>query len=65
MVQDAAADGVRVILVTHDPGQAARLADDICFLHKGRLLEAAASAGFFESPQSPEAKAYLAGELLL
>lgn len=65
LVTGAAADGVRVILVTHDPGQAARLADDICFLHKGRMLEAAPSSRFFEAPQSPEARAYLAGKLLL
>ncbi|WP_422367257.1 ATP-binding cassette domain-containing protein [Pelagibius sp.] len=65
LVMRAAADGVRVILVTHEAGQAQRLADDICFLHKGRLLEAAPAALFFQAPKSAEARAYLAGDLLL
>ena len=65
LVARAVADGVRVILVTHERGQAARLADDICFLHKGRLLEAAPAADFFRAPETAEARAYLAGELLL
>ncbi len=65
LVKQAAGRGVRVILVTHDPGQAARLADDIRFLHQGRMLEAAAAPAFFQSPRSPEAKAYLAGDLLI
>ncbi|NIA69336.1 ATP-binding cassette domain-containing protein [Pelagibius litoralis] len=65
LVARAVAAGVRVILVTHDRGQAGRLADDICFLHKGRLLEAAPAARFFQAPKTAEAKAYLAGDLLL
>ena len=65
LVSRAVADGARVILVTHDRGQAQRLADDIRFLHRGRLVEAAAAARFFRAPQSAEARAYLAGELLL
>ena len=65
LVSRAVADGARVILVTHDRGQAQRLADDIRFLHKGRLVEAASAPRFFQAPQSPEARAYLAGELLL
>lgn len=65
LVSRAVADGARVILVTHDRGQAQRLADDIRFLHKGRLVEAASAPRFFQAPQSAEARAYLAGELLL
>ena len=65
LVARAVAGGVHVILVTHDRGQAGRLADDIRFLHKGRLLEAAPAARFFQAPESAEARAYLAGDLLL
>ncbi len=61
----AAADGVKVVLVTHDRGQAARLADDVLFLHRGRLAEAAPARRFFEAPASREARAYLAGDLLV
>ena len=57
--------GVKVILVTHDTGQARRLADDVIFMHHGRLLEYAAAAVFFDSPSSPEAKAYLEGRIVI
>ena len=57
--------GVKVILVTHDIGQARRLADDVVFMHHGRLLEYAAAAVFFDSPSSPEASAYLDGRIVV
>ncbi len=41
----------------------ARLADEIVFLHRGRLVELAPAARFFEAPESPEARAFLKGEL--
>jgi len=60
----ARAGGTRIILATHDIGQARRLADDVVFLHHGRLIEAAPRDAFFDAPQSPEATAYLNGDLL-
>jgi len=65
LIRRAVEDGVSVVLVTHEAGQAQRLADGVCFLHQGRLREAAPAAAFFHNPRSPEARAYLAGELLL
>ena len=65
LVRRAAADGVKIVLVTHDRGQAARLAGDVLFLHRGRLAEAAPARRFFDAPASREARAYLAGELLI
>ena len=60
----ARAGGTRIILATHDIAQARRLADDVIFLHHGRLKEAAPRDAFFDAPQSPEATAYLNGDLL-
>ena len=60
----ARAGGTRIILATHDIAQARRLADDVVFLHHGRLIEAAPRDAFFDAPQSPEATAYLKGDLL-
>ncbi|MDP3960172.1 MAG: ATP-binding cassette domain-containing protein [Pseudorhodobacter sp.] len=60
----ARASGTRIILATHDIAQARRLADDVVFLHHGRLIEAARCGAFFAAPQSSEATAYLNGELL-
>ena len=58
-------EGAKVVLVTHDLGQARRIADDVVFLHHGRLLEHSASAAFFDRPRSGTARDYLAGKLVL
>ena len=57
--------GVKVILVTHDVGQARRLADDVVFMHDGRLLEYSPATTFFDAAASPEAKAYLEGRIVI
>ena len=56
--------GTKIIMTTHDLGQARRLADEVLFLHKGRLLEHGPASEFFERPRTPEGRAYVAGELL-
>jgi tungstate transport system ATP-binding protein len=56
--------GVKIVMTTHDLGQARRHADEIVFLHKGRLIEHADAARFFARPGTPEARAFVAGELL-
>jgi tungstate transport system ATP-binding protein len=65
LLRKVAADGVKVVLVTHDRDQARRMADDVVFVHRGRITERAAAPQFFDTPQSPEAQAYLAGRLLV
>ena len=57
--------GVKIILVTHDIGQARRLADDVAFVHHGRLLEYRSAAEFFDAPASAEAAAYLDGRIVV
>jgi tungstate transport system ATP-binding protein len=56
--------GTKIIMTTHDLGQARRLADEVLFLHRGRLLEHAPAAEFFRKPRSKEAAAFLEGQLL-
>lgn len=58
------AEGITVLMSTHDLGQAKRLADRVLFLHRGRLVEDSLAAYFFAEPQTIEARAFLAGELL-
>ena len=58
------AAGTTIAMATHDVGQARRLADEILFLHEGRLVERAGAREFFAAPQSREARAYLNGELI-
>lgn len=56
--------GTKIIMTTHDLGQARRLADEVLFLHKGRLFEHAPAREFFERPSTPEGRAYVSGELV-
>jgi tungstate transport system ATP-binding protein len=65
LIREAAAAGVKVVLVTHDRDQARRMADEIVFLHRGRVAEQAPAGRFFDHPRSAEAQAYLAGRLLI
>jgi tungstate transport system ATP-binding protein len=56
--------GTKMIMATHDLGQARRLADEILFLHRGRLLEHKPAADFFSRPMRKEAVAFLEGQLM-
>jgi len=58
------AAGTKIIMVTHDLGAAKRLADEIVFMHNGRVLERARAGQFFAGPNSREAAAFIHGELL-
>lgn len=63
-VRRVAAQGATVVATTHDLAQARRLADRVALLLRGRVVEEAAAKDFFEAPASPEAKAFLRGELV-
>ncbi len=63
LLQSRAA-GTRLVLVTHDVAQARRLAEDVVFLHGGRVLEHAPAERFFTRPQSEAARAHVEGRLL-
>jgi tungstate transport system ATP-binding protein len=65
LLQQARERGLKIMLVTHDIGQARRLADDILFMHNGRLLEYGPAQDFFNNPESTAARAYLEGKLVL
>jgi tungstate transport system ATP-binding protein len=57
------ASGTKIVMVTHQLGQARRLGDEILFLHQGRLVERASADRFFKRPASVEAAQFLEGEL--
>jgi tungstate transport system ATP-binding protein len=63
-LEEARDKGIKIFLVTHDIAQARRLADDVMFMHGGRLIEHSASSEFFNQPSSEQARAYLEGRLL-
>ena len=64
MLESMAAEGVKIVMSTHDLGQARRLAGDVLFLNGGRLVEHSPAETFFNAPQSAEAAAFLRGELV-
>ena len=63
-LRTAAAKGLKIIFVTHDIGQARRLAHDVLFLNSGHLTEQTLAEHFFVTPRSSAASAYLRGQLI-
>ncbi len=59
------AAGTKIVMTTHDLGQARRLAEEVLFLHQGRLIERSPAAAFFAAPRTPEAAAFIKGELVI
>jgi tungstate transport system ATP-binding protein len=57
------ASGTKIVMTTHNLGQARRLGDEILFLHQGRLAERAPAERFFTTPATAEAAAFIKGEL--
>jgi tungstate transport system ATP-binding protein len=57
------ASGTKIVMTTHNLGQAKRLGDEIFFLNQGRLVEQTPVAQFFTQPASTEAAAFIRGEL--
>jgi len=57
------ASGTKIVMTTHNLGQARRLGDEVLFIHQGRLAERAPVDRFFSQPGSAEAAAFLKGEL--
>ncbi len=55
--------GTKVVMITHNLGQAHRLGDDVVFLSGGRVAERAPVDHFLQSPVSPEAAAFIRGEM--
>ncbi len=63
VIQAIHAAGTKIVLITHNLGQARRLSDEIVFLDRGRLAERATTERFFRAPATAEAAAFLEGEL--
>lgn len=63
IVSEQSQAGTKVIMVTHDSAQAARLAEQIVFLDSGTVVEQSDTTTFFTSPKTAVAKAYLGGRL--
>jgi len=58
-----AQEGTRIVMTTHNLGQARRIADEIVFVDRGRIAETAPADRFFTAPATPAAATFLEGEL--
>jgi len=63
VVGEIAKSGTTVVFTTHNLGLARRLAQDVVFLHQGRIAERTPVERFFDQPASREAAQFLQGEL--
>ena len=63
IIREIRTDGTRILMVTHNLGQATRLGDDIVFMAAGRVSEHTAVQPFFVRPRSEEARLFIQGEL--
>lgn len=63
IINGIAASGTKIVMTTHDLGQARRLAGDVIFLHRGRVTERTSADEFFNQPQSDAARAFVQGDL--
>jgi tungstate transport system ATP-binding protein len=64
IIRTVSARGVKVVMATHDLGEARRLAGEVILLHRGRVLECGPGQAFFSGPVTDAARRFVAGELL-
>ena len=64
LIRKIAQQNTKIIMTTHSLDQARRLAHDILFLHRGRLIEHTPAKVYFAQPKTRLAEDFLAGKLL-
>jgi len=65
VIRAVAARGIKVVMSTHDLGEARRLAGEIVLMHRGCVVESGPAAEFFAGPKTSEGRRFIAGELLV
>lgn len=59
IVRDLKSDGMTMVLATHEMGFATQVADEVCFLKSGSILERGSASAVLENPKQPETKDFL------
>jgi ABC-type polar amino acid transport system ATPase subunit len=59
VIKSLAHTGITMVIVTHEMGFAREVADRICFLENGRLIEESSPKEFFSNPKSERARSFL------
>ena len=65
ILRDIAQSGVKIVMATHDLGQARRVAGEIVFLLRGEVRESAPAERFFTAPATPEGAALARGDIVI
>ena len=64
LLKEAHTNGTRIIMTTHDLGQARRMAAEVVVLLAGNVHERSAADIFFAKPETAEAQAFLNGDII-
>jgi polar amino acid transport system ATP-binding protein len=59
IVRDLKADGMAMVLATHEMGFATQVADEVCFLKDGNIIERGPASQVISAPQEAETKDFL------
>lgn len=59
VVRELKTSGMTLLLATHEMGFAREIADRVCFLHEGRILECSAPEVFFTEPEHERTRSFL------
>jgi tungstate transport system ATP-binding protein len=65
IIRAVARSGVKIVMATHDLGQARRLAGEIVFMLRGTVHTCAGAERFFTAPATPEAAAFIRGDIVI
>jgi polar amino acid transport system ATP-binding protein len=53
------AEGMTMVIATHEMAFARDVADEVCFLHEGRVVERGDPDRIFTAPERPETQQFL------
>jgi polar amino acid transport system ATP-binding protein len=59
LVRELKEEGMTMVIATHEMGFAREVADEVCFLHEGAIVERGAPEAIFGRPERPETQRFL------
>jgi polar amino acid transport system ATP-binding protein len=59
IVRDLKSDGMTMVLATHEMGFATQVADEVCFLESGNILERGSANEVLHNPKNPKTQEFL------
>jgi tungstate transport system ATP-binding protein len=65
LIRMVSARGVKVVMATHDLGEARRVAGEILLLHRGEIMESGPADQVLSQPQTDAARRFVAGQLMI